>query len=256
MPKKIIVWMVHLGVFPDTIDQEKISDIITHAVFDIDNLQKGWVDAIIIENDFEGIYSPYPEFLTNTQKRIFGIIMDKIHKFIKIPFGFCVLLNDYKTALHFAKIYWAWFIRLDTFVDKVQRIKDWIIIDPNPQNIINYKKSIGADDIEIWADIQVKHTKMLDSHKTLTQSALQAIESWCSKIIITWDWTWKAPLLNLVRDLKGSVANFPIILGSGMTAQNIKEYLEFADGVIVGSYFYENSVINVEKVKLFMTEVN
>jgi predicted TIM-barrel enzyme len=61
---------------------------------------------------------------------------------IKIPFGFCCLLNDYQTAFWLAKRHGGSFIRLDTFVDNVQRIDDNIQILPKPDKIIQYKKNI------------------------------------------------------------------------------------------------------------------
>lgn len=34
-----------------------------------------------------------------------------------------------------------------------------------------------------------------------------------------------------------SATKLPVLIGSGMTAENIQEYLPLADGFIVGSYF-------------------
>jgi predicted TIM-barrel enzyme len=37
-----------------------------------------------------------------------------------------------------------------------------------------------------------------------------------------------------------SATKLPVLIGSGMTAENIEEYLPLADGFIVGFYFRRN----------------
>ncbi len=48
----------------------------------------------------------------------------------------------------------------------------------------------------------------------------------------------------------------PVIIGSGMTAENIREYLPLADGFIVGSYFRKDGrfleKLEPERLRKFM----
>ena len=55
-------------------------------------------------------------------------------------------------------------------------------------------------------------------------------------VIVTSQFTGIQPDQNDLLKAK-SATKLPVIIGSGMTAENIEEYLPLADGFIVGSYF-------------------
>ena len=55
-------------------------------------------------------------------------------------------------------------------------------------------------------------------------------------VIVTGRFTGREPdKKDLVKAKK--VTKLPVLIGSGMTPENIKDYLPLADGFIVGSYF-------------------
>ena len=55
-----------------------------------------------------------------------------------------------------------------------------------------------------------------------------------------------------------SATKLPVLIGSGMTAENIKDYVLLADGFIVGSYFRKDGKflekLERERLNKFMTE--
>ena len=55
-------------------------------------------------------------------------------------------------------------------------------------------------------------------------------------VIVTSQFTGLHPDKNDLIQAKGAT-KLPVLIGSGMTAENIQEYLPLADGFIVGSYF-------------------
>ncbi len=68
---------------------------------------------------------------------------------------------------------------------------------------------------------------------------LDASERSCADaLIITGGRTGEAPPLDFVKFARDA-AKLPIIIGSGMKPDNICKYLEYCDGVIVGSYIKE-----------------
>lgn len=63
----------------------------------------------------------------------------------------------------------------------------------------------------------------------------------------------------MILKIASQSTNLPIIIGSGITTGNIKNYWNFADAFIVGSTFkfegrWENP-ISEERLKLFMDKV-
>ncbi len=251
----IIIGVLHLREFPVKKDIGVIKKIKQKAFADLSSLQLGGIDIVIIENEFDGPKSPYGEFLTVQQKKIMFEIVKFLKPYIIVPFGFCVLLNDYKTALLLAKKFGGTFIRLDTFVDNVERISDGIKIFPDSDSIIKFRKDISAENVEIWADIHVKHTKLLDK-KTIKESAKQAVYSGADKLIITGTWTGKPPKIKDILQAKKACPRVPIIAGSGIDCKNIFEYHNFINEYIVGSAFKKNGKVNIDKVRKIVSAKN
>ncbi len=118
----------------------------------------------------------------------------------------------------------------------------------DPAGLINFRENIGATNIKIFSDIQVKYAKMLEEGKTLAQSAKEAINYQSSGVVVSSDLTGTAPNTDKLKTLKGSIGDFPIIIGSGLDQNNAKALFEYADGAMVGSSLMESGIIKREKV--------
>ena len=77
-------------------------------------------------------------------------------------------------------------------------------------------------------------------------------------IIVSGRRTGLPPDVSLLEKIR-SYTNKPILIGSGITKDNIKEYWELADGFIVGTYFKANGItenpVDERRVKEFMSLV-
>lgn len=246
--KTKIIGVLHIDAFPKNPTKEKIKKIKDKALKDLVSLQSGGVDAIILENEFNTKKSPYGEFLTKQQKDIMLDVVAYLKPYISLPFGFCVLLNDYKTALSLAKKFGGGFIRLDTFVDSVERISDGIKIFPDADAIIKFRKNIAAENVEIWADVHVKHTKLLEK-SSLTNSIKKAKEKKANKIIITGDWTGKPPFVKDLLKANKMLKKDMVVIGSGMNSKNISKYKKYAKTIIIGTAFKNNNYVDIDKVR-------
>lgn len=205
---------------------------------DLIALEQGGVDAILLENNYDIPHKIFVEPETIVQMTLLAkLVRDKT----KLPLGIIVLWNDYKASLSIAKMIGAQFIRLPVFIDKVKT--DYGIIKGEPEKVTAYQKKIGAEDIAIFTDIQVKHAKMLEK-KALITSAEQAIKAGSDGLIITGKWTGDAPRLEALKNVKKSVGKFPVLVGSGITDKNVKSFFQHADGVIAGTFFKTGEYLN------------
>jgi len=57
--------------------------------------------------------------------------------------------------------------------------------------------------------------------------------------------TGQATSLGEVKRVRGAVADVPILIGSGVTADSVGELLSVADGVIVGTSVKENGDVRL-----------
>jgi hypothetical protein len=239
--------------------------VLKNALADLKAFEEGGIDGIIIENNYD---LPHKEKVGPETIAMMTYLGEKIKEKTNLPIGVSVLFNDYRAALAIAKVIGAKFVRVPVFVDKVKT--DFGIICGNPKDVISYRKHILAEDVKIFTDIQVKHAIMLEK-KPITLSAYQAIKNGSDCLIVTGKWTGDPPTIEKLKKIRKTIGKFPMLVGSGVTKENVKKILEFADGVIVSTSLKsgrklspnkERNVksfkerINLTKVKNFMDKVN
>lgn len=228
--KKIIIGMVHCLPLPGTVGyKNNMGSLIKQAIEDAKTLEKAGVDAIIIENTGDG---PFNITLDNIQITALSVVSALVSEKVTIPIGIDAAMNDYKTALSIAKVINADFIRIPIFVDTVEFYGG--IIKPCAREATLYRRSIGAEDVKIFADIQVKHTHMLVPTVSIEDSANAAISCGADAIIVTGTHTGAETPIEIIRRIK-AISSIPVIIGSGVNKNNIKTQLDIADGAIIGS---------------------
>ncbi len=228
--KKLIIGMVHCLPLPGTVGYKgNMNKIINQAILDAATLQKAGVDAIIIENMGD---DPFSINLDNLQITSLAVVSALVAEKVQLPIGIDAAMNDYKTALSIAKSIDADFVRIPVFVDTVEFYGG--IIKPCAREALLYRKNIEAEDIKIFADIQVKHTHMVLPTVSIEDSAGAAISCGADAIIVTGTHIGKETPMEIIKKVK-AMSSIPVIIGSGVNKDNIKAQLDIADGAIIGS---------------------
>ncbi len=225
----IIIGAIHLPPLLGYKDFPGFDSALKNALADLKALEKGGVDGIIFENNYD---IPHKETVDSCVVSAMTFTGEKIKQATKLPIGVSVLWNDYRAALSIAKTLDLQFIRIPVFVDKVTT--DYGIINGNPKDVLTFRKFIRAEDVALFTDIHVKHAKLL-SKNDLLSSARLAIESGSDAVILTGKWTGDAPDISEAILLKRNLKDFPIILGSGVDKHNSRELFTFAHGAIVST---------------------
>ncbi|OQA78885.1 MAG: putative sgc region protein SgcQ [Tenericutes bacterium ADurb.Bin239] len=252
--KNLVIGMVHLKPLigtPDYKDNNK--EIIKWAINDAKTLEKAGVDAIMIENMGD---NPLGEKLNFEQAIFLSAVSALIKKAVKIPIGLDAAFNDYKTGLAICKALDLDFVRLPVYVDTV--IYHGGILYPVAVEATRYRKLLGAEKVKILADIQVKYTYMLSKDISLIDSAKMAQSSGADAVIVTGVSTGQQTPIEALEQVKKNV-KIPVLIGSGVSVNNVKEQFAIADGAIIGSAFKEgkdiSKPISYELTKEFMDKV-
>jgi uncharacterized protein len=233
--KPLIIGMVHCLALPNTMNYDgDVDRIIEQAVHDAKTLEKAGVDAIMVENMGDG---PLNDKLDIAQIAALSAVTAHVRAAVTIPIGVDAAFNDYEAALSIAKINNASFIRIPVFVDTV--VFNGGIVEPCARRAVIYRNQLGAQDIKILADIQVKHSFLLVPEVTIEDSAKNAVASGADMLIVTGTTTGQETPIDLIRRVK-KVTDRPIIVGSGINHENIKTQLGIASGAIIGSSLKEH----------------
>jgi membrane complex biogenesis BtpA family protein len=237
--KQFIIGMVHCLPLPGTPkfdgDMKRIKE---QAINDAVTLEKAGVDALIVENMGD---DPFSEFLDVAQSTALAVCSSLVKQNVSIPVGIDAAMNDYKSAISIAQAIGGDFIRVPVFVDTVQ-YSGCGIINPCSRNVMYYRKQLGAENIKIFADIQVKHTNVVLQNVSLEDSAKAAQDNGADALIVTGTRIGAETPIEIIQRVK-KVVKLPVIAGSGVNTKNIKEQMTIADGAIVGSSLKQNGVI-------------
>lgn len=250
--QKPIIGMVHLLAMPNSNGYVGFETTLQHALNELDSLEKGGIDGILIENDND---SPYTLLADPATVAVMTAITAKIVEKSNVPVGVEVLLNDPKASLSIAVAGGAQFIRTDYFVDRMSRPEYGGEISINPQEILDFRSKLKAEDIFILADVQVKHAQLLEVGKTISSSVKQAEQAGADGVIVSGNFTGEQPVVDDLKEAMEAVENIPVLIGSGFSLQNSTQLLPHTNGVIVGSSIKENGKVSLQKTSELMSEV-
>ena len=230
---KALIGMVHLQALPGTAHSEKSpSQIIEIAVDEATKLAALGFDSVLIENMHD---TPYllrevgPEIVA-TMTAATQAVIDAVD----IPVGIQILAGANRAALAVAHATGAHYIRAEGVVfSSVADEGIMSVADAGP--LLRERRRIDADEIAILADILKKHSShALTSDLTIGDHARSADFMGADGVIVTGNYTGHAVDLKQLREVRGAT-ELPLLVGSGVTPENLKDIFEYADAVIVGS---------------------
>jgi hypothetical protein len=238
-----VIGMVHLKALPGTANfKDNMKDIYLNGINDAVNLEKGGVDALMIENHED---MPYGVNLDVAQVAALSAVSSIIKRKVNIPIGIDAAFNDYKAAFSIAKAIGGDFIRIPVFVDTVDSFVG--IIKPVCEEALKYRKMINAENVKIFADIQVKYTNRI-TEQSIEKSAAMAVMCGADALIVTGAHTGGETPLESLKRVRNTV-KVPVIIGSGFGHENAKEQFVYAHGAIVGTSLKKDNSICLEKVE-------
>jgi len=229
---KPFIGVIHLPGLPGSpMYRGSMAEVLRRALQDCTAYVNGGVDGIIIEN-----FGDYPFVPGRNEPQVVSAMTAVLARlraaFPKMPFGVNVLRNDAVSAVAVACAGGGNFIRVNIHTGAT--LTDQGVIDGRADETLRFRHRIGADNVMVFADIDVKHGAQL-VHRDLKLVAKETVaRGMADALILTGGETGDPPDLEQVRHVR-AVVDCPIIAGSGINTANVWEVLPVVDGVIVGS---------------------
>jgi len=243
-PDKPFIGMIHLPPLPGSprYEQEPISLIVTKAMGDLEALQTGGVDAVIVENIGD---APFANLAPRETITAMTVVPQEIVRRARLPVGVNVLRNDGLAALAIAAATGASFVRVNVFCGVA--FTDQGMIEGEARPLLELRRRLGGK-VKILADVHVKHAAHLT---TIEEAALDATRNHPDGLIVSGIGTGKRTPPENLQTVK-QVTSLPIFIGSGVRIENLSTYRE-ADGFIVGTSLKEDGrcdgAIDPERVR-------
>jgi membrane complex biogenesis BtpA family protein len=255
--KKPVIGMVHLLPLPGAPGYRGygMGAILDHARRDAEALLEGGVDGLMVENMWDLPYYVGSDVKSEAMTAQ-AVAARAIVEMSPVPVGINVVHNGGLVTLSIAVAAGARFIRVCVLTGA--RLWDTGELDHGcAADLLRKRKELGAEEIKLLCDVDKKHSLPfpgldLETHVEWTEFYR------ADALIVSGRMTGDAPPVAKVRRAK-ELATRPILMGSGTTAENIAEFLEYADGAIVGSSLKVDGVaenrVDVERVRQYMEAV-
>lgn len=253
---KPVVAMIHLGALPGTpACRRSLREIETQALREATIYREAGVHGLMLENMHD---TPYlrghvgPEIVA-----AIAIIARAVQDAAGLPCGLQILAAANTEAIAVAHAAGLEFIRAEGFA--FAHVADEGIIQSSAAELLRYRRAIGADHVQVWADVKKKHSSHAITADVSIGETAHAVEFMRGDaVIVTGAVTGDAPQPADVHAVR-QATRLPVYLGSGVTAENVGTLLGEADGFIVGSEFktggHWSGKVDAKRVGRFMSAV-
>ena len=231
---KPVIGVIHVGALPGTPrGVMSVAELTRQASDEARIYRECGVDGVIIENMHDVPYlngEVGPEIVA-----AMAIIGSAVKTECGLPVGVQILAGANIEAMAVAHAARLDFIRAEGYA--YAHVADEGIIEASAAKLLRYRKMIGAERVQVWADVKKKHSAhAITADVSLGQTAETVEFMGAHCVIVTGSVTGEAPKVADVQEAK-SHCQLPVFLGSGISETNIEQFYNEADGFIIGSSF-------------------
>ena len=233
--EKVVIGMLHTLPLPGSaMYEDNMDEIVKQGVKEAKIYADSNVDSIMIENMHDTPYLVGKVYDETVDAMI--EVCEAVKCVFKKPIGIQILDSANFQALDVAKKVGLDFVRVGAaFV--FGAIANSGYINACAGELLRYRKKINAKNVKVFADIKKKHAShSITADVDIAETAMNAELARADGVIVTGKFTGLEANLNDVKIVKKTVS-IPVLIGSGITLENINKYLKYADGFIMGSYF-------------------
>ncbi|HKY43903.1 MAG TPA: BtpA/SgcQ family protein [Pyrinomonadaceae bacterium] len=254
---KPVVGVIHVGALPGTPrSSQTVAELIVSAREEAQIYRECDVDGVIIENMHDVPYlrgEVGPEIVATMTA-----IATEVKHECRMPAGIQILAGANIEAMAVAHAAGLDFIRAEGYA--YAHVADEGLIQASAAKLLRYRRMIGADRVQVWADVKKKHSAHAITADVSLGETTETVEFMGADcVIVTGSATGQAPKIADVQEAR-SHCHLPVFLGSGISELNIADFHNEADGFIIGSSFKVNGLwsntIDPTRVTQFINKIS
>ncbi len=226
-----LIGVVHLLPLPGAPRWDgDFTGVVKRALADAAAYRAAGFDGLIVENYGDAPFLPDavgPETVASL-----ALVAASVAGEAGLPVGVNVLRNDARAALAVAAAAGARFIRVNVHTGATAT--DQGILAGRAHETLRERARLRAD-VRILADVLVKHGRPLGPDDPAQAAREAAGRGLADGLLVTGPATGAAPGADRLRAVKAAVPGVPVLLASGLTAENAPALAPLADGGVVGT---------------------
>jgi uncharacterized protein len=255
---KPVIGVIHLKPLPGAprYDGSPVRDIYDAAILDARALAAGGIDGIIVENASDLPFSRPDDIGPETVAGLTAACL-AVRGAVDLPIGITCVANGVIPALAVAKAVGASWVRANQWVNAY--VANEGLLDGPAPRAMRYRAAIGAQNVKIFADVHVKFgAHAITADRTVSEQATDAEWFDADVLIASGTRTGSPTQPKEVEEVKAGT-NLPVIVGSGLTAEQVPIIFAIAEGAIVGQWLKKDGVwwnpVDPKRVEMLMNAV-
>lgn len=231
--RPLLIGVVHLLATPGAPRfAGNLAGLLERAVDDAHALAEGGADALLLENFGDAPF--YADSVPPETIAVLALALAEVRRRVaSLPIGVNVLRNDARAALGLCASAGATFLRVNVHCGAMA--SDQGILAGRAAETLRERARL-APHAAIFADVHVKHATPV-GRETLGDAARETYErGLADALIVTGGRTGTPPLRGDLEEVHESVPRAPLLVGSGVDPDAVRELMPLARGAIVGTW--------------------
>ena len=260
--KKPIISMLHLDPLPGDPrfgrSGGSVSTAVEHAKRDLEALQEGGVDGIIVSNEFSLPYQRRMNFVTPATM---AYVVGQLRSELSVPYGVDAI-SDGLACIELAAACEASFVR-GTFSGVY--VGDGGLYNNDFSMLMRRKAELHLDDLRMLYFINPESDRNLDTRPLADIAASTIFKVHPDGLCVSANAAGTDVDSDLIASVKEKNPEVAVLVNTGGRPDTIEEKLSVSDAAVVGTYFKEggqledadlnNVRVDVNRVKEFMDVV-
>lgn len=213
-----------------------MAEIEDRALADAAALRAGGADAVLIENMAD---LPYLRGRVDPETVAAAAVLSRaVQREAGLPAGIQLLAGANREALGVAVAAGLQFIRAEGFAYGHLADEGWLDACAGP--LLRTRAALHAESVQVFTDIRKKHSAHACT-ADLTLADLAHGTRFCGAdgLIVTGPATGCPAAIADLREVRAAVPEMPLLVGSGVTPEQIPALSGLCDGLIVGTWIKE-----------------
>jgi hypothetical protein len=210
--------------------------------------------GLIVENHGDVPFSK-PDDIGPETPAFMAVVVERIKRNFDVPIGINVLANAPITAFAIARATDSAFIRVNQWANAY--IANEGFMEGRAAQAMRFRSALRGEGIKVFADSHVKHgSHSITSDRSIGELTRDLDFFDVDAVIATGHRTGDSATMEEIEEV-ADATSLPVLVGSGVDADNIAQILTRASAVIVASSLKKDGVwwnpVDPEKVRSFVT---